>query len=331
MGKVSIIIAAYNIENYIYRCLESIVNQTYKNLEIIIVNDGSKDRTLDIINTFASEDNRIIIINQENKGLSNSRKIGYTKATGEYLLFVDGDDWLEENAVEILYDQVKYNKSDIVCFNYIDDNGRDIINVDKYLGDIEEYNNEDFLKNLLLGRISPTIWSKFIRRGFIEDNNVNWPKDINYAEDVATSCSLAINRPNVIKVNSELYHYYKREGSITNQVTDKVLDINNAIIFIKEELINKELFNKYITEFSYLVFMHNYYCRINIISKFNNKYSKILYDIWKSYDISMRKNKYIMSRLLRENMGQRFYMNLLDKNYKVAKMYFRIRGFSNES
>lgn len=331
MGKVSIIIAAYNIENYVYRCLESIANQTYKNLEIIIVNDGSQDRTLDIINTFASKDNRIIVINQENKGIGNSRKIGYTKATGEYLLFVDGDDWLEENAIDILYKQAKYSKSDIVCFNCIDDNGRDMINVNKSLGNIEEYNNEDFLKNLLLDRLSPTIWSKFIRRKFIQDNNVKWPKNINYAEDVAISCSLAINRPNVIKVNSELYHYYKREGSITNQVSDKVLDINKAIIFIKEELMNKELFNKYKTEFNHMVFIHNYYYRINIISSFNNEYSKILYDIWKSYGISMNKNKYIMSRLSRYNKGQRLYINLLNKNYNLAKVYSRIRGFANES
>ncbi|EOU1563262.1 glycosyltransferase [Clostridium perfringens] len=331
MEKVSIVVAAYNIENYISKCLESIVNQTYGNLEIIVVNDGSKDNTIEKINNFAKLDRRIVVINKNNEGLSEARLSGYNQSTGEYILFVDGDDWLENDAIEILYNECKKYKCDIACFDCIVDYGKTKVNAKKSIGECKIYNYEEFLEELLIGKIQPSIWNKFIRRNFIEENKVEWPRNITYAEDVATSCSLAINNPKVILVKSELYHYYQRESSITKNITDSVYDINKAIEFVKKQLNDKGLLDKYIKEFEYLAFIHNYYRRLNIIFDYKSQYSKNLFIIWKNNNININNNKYIKNELKKESMGYRFYVTLLDKSYSLAKIYSKIRGIRNEN
>ena len=116
--KVSIIVAAYNIENYIKRCMDSIVSQTFKDIEIIVVNDGSTDNTSKIIESFANNDKRIKTIDKQNEGLIEARKSGLKIACGEYILFLDGDDWLHTQAIEKLYKKAIQDDSDIVLYNF---------------------------------------------------------------------------------------------------------------------------------------------------------------------------------------------------------------------
>lgn len=331
MEKVSIIVTAYNIEKYIKRCLDTIVNQTYRNLEIIIVNDGSTDNTLKEINKYVGVDDRIIVINQSNKGPSNSRKNGYDKSTGEYILFVDGDDWLEKDTIEILYNYSKGSNSDVTCFGFVYDSGIEKQITKGSTIKVTNYEEEQFLEELLLSKIQPSICSKFIRKNFIEKKKVEWPKDINFAEDLATSCSIAIYKPRVIKLNTNLYHYYQRQGSITKVITDNIYDINKAINFIKKQLVNANLLNKYEKQFEYLSFIHNYYYRFHTITDYNTIYSKELYKIWKRGDVYINKNEYIKQKLNKENKGRKMYMKLVDFNYTLGKLYSGIRGFNNES
>jgi len=117
--KISIIIPAYNVQNYIKQCLDSIVNQTYQNLEIIIVNDGSTDDTLSIIEKYAQNDKRFLVINQKNQGVSVSRNVALNNVSGQYIVFVDSDDWLELDACEYMLKQVEQYTADIGIFGYI--------------------------------------------------------------------------------------------------------------------------------------------------------------------------------------------------------------------
>lgn len=112
--KVSVIIPAYNAEKYIKMTVESIINQTLKEIEVIIINDGSTDNTLSIINELEKKDDRIIIINNENKGVSYSRNIGIKKSRGEYLAFIDADDWIEKNYLKDTYNIAEKQELDIV-------------------------------------------------------------------------------------------------------------------------------------------------------------------------------------------------------------------------
>lgn len=121
MTKFSIIVAVYNIEKYINQCIESIINQTYSEIEIILVNDGSTDNSLHILQEWKQKDNRIKIINKKNGGLSSARNEGLKVATGEYVAYIDGDDWVSPKMFEKLSQKInQFAKPDIVTFSYIE-------------------------------------------------------------------------------------------------------------------------------------------------------------------------------------------------------------------
>lgn len=117
--SISIIIPVYNVSAYLRQCLESVINQTYPHLEIIVVNDGSTDNSLRICEEYALKDNRIRFINQENKGLSGARNTGIDDATGDYILFIDSDDWIHLDTCQLLIDNVEKTNTDVVLFSYI--------------------------------------------------------------------------------------------------------------------------------------------------------------------------------------------------------------------
>jgi len=116
--KISIIVPVYNVERYIRKCVKSLINQTYKNIEIILVNDGSPDNCGQICDDFAREDRRIVVIHKENGGLCSARNAGLSVATGKYIGFVDSDDWIRADMYEYLYINAKSHDADIACCNY---------------------------------------------------------------------------------------------------------------------------------------------------------------------------------------------------------------------
>lgn len=141
---VSILVAIYNKEMEISQCIKSLINQTYDNLEIILVNDGSTDSTKEICEKFSKKDNRLKIINKKNEGLEMARRTGLEHATGEYVMFVDGDDWLPKNAVEVLLNVIKKENAD-VCFG----KGKRVI--DKY-GLIKREPKQDIYNNIVINK-----------------------------------------------------------------------------------------------------------------------------------------------------------------------------------
>ena len=115
---ISIIVPVYNVEKYLEQCLESLLNQTYKNIEIIVVNDGSTDQSLDILKKYSFKDNRIKLYSQKNQGISAARNTALEHINGKYVMFVDSDDWIEINTCEIALHEMKKNDSDIVMWAY---------------------------------------------------------------------------------------------------------------------------------------------------------------------------------------------------------------------
>ncbi len=112
---ISVIIPVYNTEEYLPRCLDSILNNTYKNLQVICVNDGSVDNSLRILNEYASKDSRVLVIDKENEGVSVARNVGLEYAQGEYISFIDSDDWIHNNYFELLYKESIKNSVDVIC------------------------------------------------------------------------------------------------------------------------------------------------------------------------------------------------------------------------
>lgn len=321
--KISVIVAAYNIEQYIERCLMSIQNQTLDDIEIIVVNDGSIDNTLEKIKKCSSYDNRIKVINKENKGLIEARKSGLKEAIGKYILFVDGDDWLEKDALNILYKKAEEDLADIVIYNafWSYDNKKEEKQIYK-----ECVNSKsDYLKELFLNNLMPAIWSKLIRLNFIKQNNIEFPKNISYAEDLATSVSLFVNKPKVSFVSQSLYNYYQRQNSITNVISDKVLEIDTAIEFIKEKLKKEDIYDKYKKEFEKMIYEHIFEARFLTMNINENLHEK-LYQQYRNRKININNNKYIVNIIRNYPIGLKIRSYLYFKNYNIGKKYDAFRN-----
>lgn len=323
--KVSVIIAAYNIQNYINRCLDSIIKQTLTEIEIIIVNDGSTDDTLKVISTFANEDTRIKVINKRNEGLIEARKSGFKIANGEFILFVDGDDWLEVRCLEILYKNAKNNKSDIVLYNafysYEDK---------KHPFDTFRINNikKDIITELFIGNISPVIWAKFIRREFINSNNIEFPNGISYAEDLALVSNLFMNCPKISLSHERLYNYYQRNDSITKISNSKILEINKAVSFIKNKLDKNRLNNKYKEEFEYLIYMHMFISKVIMIPRLNH-YNIEVYKQYKAKRIKTKNNKFIQHYLNNQNINGRIRIRIYNSSFYFGRAFDLSRKIIN--
>lgn len=315
---ISIIIAAYNIENYIGRCLESVINQTFKDIEIIVVNDGSTDKTLDIINKYSKIDNRIVVYSQENKGSIEARKSGFKISKGEYLLFIDGDDWLELDALYHIATKAKDN-NDIILFNYnkIYDNHK----IEKIKVFINDTTN-DLLKDLLVGNLYPCMWTKLIRKNYILENNILFPSNISYGEDLAFVSSLFIHKPKTCYLDKNIYNYYIRSNSITNKISNKIFDIFIATNFIREELCKNNIFDDYEEEYKFMVFSHLFSKVLSNVTIKDKKIHKELYMKFIDKDIDYN-NPYIKDYIRNMNIFRRIQTRLYKKSYFLG-YYFHI-------
>lgn len=223
---ISVIINVYNGEKYIKRCLDSVINQTYKDIEIVVVNDASTDKTLKILKGY--KDKRIRIINnKENLGLSLSRNIGIDNSKGDYLYFVDVDDYLELDALEYLYKLSCRYKSDITTCRCIDryDYSTEINNLDE---NIEVLTPEEMLKRVLLIKYREgTTWNKLIKKKLFkkvrfEDRIIN---------DVVTTYKLVLEANKIVYSNQIKYNYYRHDESIISKKRTKyMIDLYNGAL-----------------------------------------------------------------------------------------------------
>lgn len=268
--KVSIIVPVYNVEQYLEKCLISLVNQTLDNIEIIVVNDGSPDNSQKIIDKYYKKyPNKIKKHIKENGGLSSARNYGLKFATGEFVAFVDSDDYVDVNMYKIMYDKAKKNNSDIVCCN---------LNV--VIGDrIEKKKINDTTNNNMYNRFlfsSICACDKLIKKEIIEKNNWHFPEKIWY-EDFASIPLLSLYTNKISYVDDYLYYYLTREGSIMNQAiyNDKLEDIFKAYEQLKLGYNKYKNGEKNKDEFEYLYIKHLLHDASLRFLKFKNKKAKI--------------------------------------------------------
>lgn len=227
MIDVSLVIPAYNVEKYIGQCLDSIVNQTLKNIEIICVNDGSSDNTLSILKQYQSRDDRIIIINQENRGPGAARNAGLEKATGKYFQFIDSDDDLELNALETLFNIAEEKDTDLIIFKfktYDDETGKtidsDYYEMPKVRNMVQDniFTYKQVKPELFNMAVSPI---KFYRLDLLKD--IRYPEDI-YFEDNVFFLEVMLNSERIYFYDEYLYNRRMRPGSIVTSNFEKYLD-----------------------------------------------------------------------------------------------------------
>ena len=326
MIKVSVIIPAYNIEKYIERCLVSIKNQSEKNIEIIVVNDGSTDDTLKVINEVALNDQRFIIIDKKNEGIIEARKSGFDIAKGKYILFVDGDDWISLNAVETLYNYAEINSLDIVINNAWSTDGINKKNFNIFNENLVNEMINDPLKYFLLDQIAPSMCGKLIRRKYITENKIEFVKSLSYGEDLASVAVWFMNSPKVDFIKERFYYYYQRNNSISKKPNEKIIEIIDSVNFIKNKLNECNLLNKYNEEFEKLSYRHIFVSKILRINKIY-KYRKSVFDGYKKMNINIEKNKYVKEELNYYNFNYKLRVYLYHVNYYLGELYDVLRGY----
>ena len=233
---ISVVVPVYNVHSFLDNCVKSILNQTYKNIEIILVDDGSTDDSGLICDSYAKIDNRVKVIHKTNGGLSDARNVGIKNANGMYITFVDSDDYLDENYVKVLYILITENNSDIACsrMKKTDSLNDKIINKNEK---INIYNSIDAIKEILYQRnIDNSAPSKLFKKDLFE--NILFP--VGYAfEDLDTMYKLFLQANKIVSTTNNYYLYYQRQGSILHTVKDKT--INDLLTIIDN--MNKNLIN----------------------------------------------------------------------------------------
>lgn len=215
---ISIIVPIYKVEKYLPQCIESIVNQTYSNLEIILVDDGSPDRCGEICDKYAESDNRIKVVHKPNGGLVSARKAGVQVANGEYIAFVDGDDWIEKNMYQEMNSYLNSYDIDMVCAGFTQVNGDEKVKYSNYFPsgiydrrDIENIILPELLciKDSYESGVVSAVWNKLFKKDLIRDYIFSIDEKVTLGEDAICSYSCIIGA-NKIVICNEVYGYYYR-------------------------------------------------------------------------------------------------------------------------
>lgn len=230
--KVSVIIPVYNAEKYLVQCIESLFSQTLQECEFIFINDGSKDTSREIIENYIKSDKRIRLINQENQGVSMARNRGLSIASGEYIGFVDADDYIENDMYEILYNSAKQSNCDIVISNFESEiDGHKVITKYQFPRDTilkKDYIEQELLPYFLKTDDLDTTWNKLYRNKLIRDNNVKFPEKVTLGEDGIFNIRVFCNATSIKYINYNGYHYREVAGSATRNILQQ--DYFNSVI-----------------------------------------------------------------------------------------------------
>lgn len=233
-AKVSVIVPIYNAEIYIDKCIQSIINQTLKDIEIILVDDGSTDKSVEISNKYAENDKRIKVIKKKNKGASSARNYGISVATGDFITFVDSDDFIEKDMLESLYSEAIDNKCDVILsgIKIVKDSNIEY----EFTTDSKIYTKQEVFKLFYFDKepFSPNYaCGKLIKRSVC--NKVKFREDIFLMEDALFSMELFINcSNNIMFLKKYLYNYVQRDGSASKHFSKKRITSFYAL----EELLN---------------------------------------------------------------------------------------------
>lgn len=278
---ISIIVPVYKVEKYLEKCIQSIINQTYNNLQIILVDDGSPDNCGKICDKYAQKDNRIEVIHKTNGGLSDARNVGISKAKGKYIGFVDSDDYIEKSMYEDLYNLMEEKQSDVCICNFYNVVGNNKVLKNPNNG-IQEYNKIDILREILVdSKIQSYAWNKLYKKELFD--NIKYPVGKKY-EDIGTTFYILEKCNKIIVTGTPEYYYLNRDDSIVNNVNEKTITdyielITERYDYIEKNLKELDQYNKYyltktlITAYNDIVNLKN--IENETRKKFNDLYEKV--------------------------------------------------------
>lgn len=351
---LSIIVPVYNIEKFLRQCIESLINQTLKTIEIILIDDGSTDNSGDICDEYAKMDNRIVVIHQKNKGASYSRNVGLKIAKGEWITFVDSDDWVENDLYEVAMKELKEKELDMIMFNYyneysknskpnvkipsfnftvkgkeirklqlciLDTRALDIIKIYTEEGKCENFN---FKNNIWAGM--PYLWNKIFKKSLIKENELEIPlqnfKHVIYEDGMF--CYKYFNKANKIRyINKYLYHHRRLNNSLMQSFNSDIIPICNYLM--EEYYMEEKKQNSLELQYVYIKAIRNLR-EICFLYLFNKKNTKSLKEKKKEFKQLIDRPIYqeTFNNLDISQLGKsyRYYFKFAkNKNYMLLCMY----------
>ncbi len=354
--SLSIVLPVFNVEKYLERCIKSILEGTYKDLELVIVNDGTKDDSENIIIRYLEKYNNITYIVKENGGLSHARNVGYKYSKGEYIAFFDSDDYIKKDMYEKLMAKVKdYNYDIVVCDLYMEyeQTGKKIYvgsNVEKEYKDVEKDNNGISIRKEIMENIYIAVHNKIYKKELIEKTFENGMPFVNgmYYEDILYTYSILQNTRSISFVKEPLYYYVQRTSSISNNYDKKLYDIITSVEMLIENAVENNRFEDYKEILEYIGIRYMYGTFMKRIAKTKNKkiylegYNRVIQEdkkIYEKYGIlgkNKKKNSILnnckdyseckekslrlkLKNLILKNMDKKLFANILfilEKNTK---------------
>lgn len=337
MFKVSIIIPVYNAELFIDKCIGSIINQTYKNLEIILINDGSSDRSGEICNNYALSDNRIQVIEIKNKGASFARNVGINLATGNYIMFVDSDDWIEKDMIENMINLLTEEKCDICISNYyrnIGENQREI-NLPYNENIIKGDKIKKQLIYPLIGKLGfndpnqilgfGAVWAKLYSKSLLERENISFKEKLIIGEDTLFNIESFSKIDKIVVDRNNYYHYYDNSKSIMRKFKE------NSWTMYSEAIKEFDKFLNYDTErdeeaklrFSTLIINDVKKSIINEVNKSNKKpcKEKIRY-IKQICNDTYVENAILVIKNIKMSFSRKIYVLMIEKKCSIGLYLF---------
>ena len=290
MIDISIIVPIYNTGKKLNKCINSILNQSYKNFELILINDGSTDNSLEICERYKIKDSRIILINQNNSGAVLARKSGINIARGKYFVFIDSDDWIDKNFLKRLYEESEKGLYDIVACNSFSVYGNGLIKrEEKYFYKDNIYNNND-VKNKILSKfagdksdeIFPTcVWAKMYDRKLFQEYGEYYLKMKFFGEDLALNIEM-IAKAEKIKVIEDILYYHRCGGGTSKYMSELFYDISTTYD-IQKDCINNYFFLEREDRISKVAFIFLNTYKMVLVNLFagNIEKNKALYEIEK--------------------------------------------------
>ena len=309
---VSYIVPVYNVEIYINDCVESIINQKYKNIEIILIDDGSTDNSGKIIDALAEKDKRIKVIHKKNGGVSSARNTGLDNAQGEYILFVDGDDYLELDYTDYFLTLIAKNNYDIAysrkCFNLVDTKANSVTS--EY-----EASSDEVIEGIYIGKYGVAVWNKIYRRSFLEKYSIRFNEDIWYGEGMLFNITCLTHTDKVNIGDKMVYHQVFNPKSAMRKFNMKSNICGLKSLDIQKEILNTN--NKVILNaWKYHKRCFNMSILVGIL-KSNSK--KEYYEEYKKCKRNLRKNIFVPLKANISNKTKLMYLLAAISPVAVAK------------
>lgn len=320
MKKVSIIIPVYNTEKYLANCVESVLHQTYSNIEIIIINDGSTDKSLEICRNYALAHNNIIFIDKPNTGQSDSRYIGFLKSSGDYIYCVDSDDSLEQVAVQTLVDGIESSGADMFYCRYSlnDENNKELAQTDTYKTDLIDSRDEIIKDALIANSIKPSFCIKICKRELWEKAFSQEIRELRFNEDYPLTVLFCLHSSRVGFSNKIIYNTLQRPGSTSRSSSSKLLTLHDSYFPLIWDGICKTGLGDSLKNHYYYGFSRVMYMSLWVTAYYSKNFKE-----YRSYFESLGKDSIFFSNDYRECIKKRGFMSqLIDSTVKTPMIFY---------